>query len=349
MKRVYLLGILFFLCVGCDKKDIATARRPLITIAAVGDIVMGTDYPLLRLPSDKGACFFRDSMNIFSSADVVFGNLESVLAEGGNCVKDVTSAHQFAFRTPPEYAARLSEAGFDVVSLANNHVLDFGAHGLESTKSALRKYGVLWASRDGDIADVWVGDVLVRIVAFTWGGGKRSICDPITVFTEIKDHAEKSGILVVSIHCGAEGRDAIRVGKSEEYYLGENRGNPRLLARGAIDAGADLVVMHGPHVPRGMEIYRDRLVAYSLGNFLTYGWSLNDRSRLAPILVARLAPDGFLEEFKVHSFIQRKAGYPEPDPALGAIRLMEECSSIDFPKTSAWKSGKGGFIQENER
>jgi hypothetical protein len=348
MKRVCLLGILFFLCIGCNKKDITTTHRSLVTIAAVDDIVMGTDYPSLCLPSDKGAHFFRDSVALLSSADVAFGNLESVLAEGGNCVKDVSSRHQFAFRTPPEYAARLSEAGFDVVSLANNHVMDFGAHGLESTKSALRKYRVAWASRDGDIADIWVGDILVRIVAFTWGGAKRSICDPTSVLTEIKYHAEQSGILVVSIHCGAEGRDAIRVGKSEEYYLGEKRGNPRLLARGAIDVGADLVVMHGPHVPRGMEVYQDRLVAYSLGNFLTYGWSLNDRSRLAPILVARLAPDGSLEEFKVHSFIQRKAGYPEPDPALGAIRLMEECSAIDFPNTSAWKSGKVGFTEENE-
>ena len=77
-------------------------------------------------------------------------------------------------------------------------------------------------------------------------------------------------IVIVSFHGGAEGSEYTNITKKTEIFLGENRGNPYEFSRVAIDAGADVIFGHGPHVTRSMDIYKNRFIAYSLGNFATY-------------------------------------------------------------------------------
>ncbi|MCB1843069.1 MAG: CapA family protein, partial [Halioglobus sp.] len=114
-----------------------------------------------------------------------------------------------------------------------------------------------------------------------------------------------------------------------EYY-GEPRGDVVRFARLAIDAGADLVFGHGPHVVRAMELYKDRLIAYSLGNFATYyGISVSDLKGVAPILMAELDYQGRFIEGRIHSTLQVRPAGPQPDPAQKAMRLMRDLSQSD--------------------
>ena len=152
--------------------------------------------------------------------------------------------------------------------------MDFGIAGRESTKSTLDKLGIAHAGAPGTIAEKTVKGVKVGMIAFAtaWHSHDlRKIADAVRV---VSAAAKRYPVLIVSFHGGAEGRNAQRVPRRTEYFLRENRGNLRKFARAVIDAGADIVIGHGPHVVRGMEVYKDRLIAYSLGNFATYGFIL---------------------------------------------------------------------------
>jgi hypothetical protein len=143
--------------------------------------------------------------------------------------------------------------------------------------------------------------------------------------------AKKADIVVVSFHGGAEGTGAQHVPAQTEIYAGEKRGNLPAFAHTAIDAGADLVLGHGPHVMRGMEIYKDRLINYSLGNFCTYGWfQLVDELGLTMILEVELALDGKFIQGKINPARQEGRGIPVLDPTGQAIRVVRSLSTADF-------------------
>ena len=118
-------------------------------------------------------------------------------------------------------------------------------------------------------------------------------------FTTVAGFAATHDIVIVSFHGGAEGADVTHVPFAEEEYYGEPRGDVVWFARGVVDAGADLVIGHGPHVVRGMERYKERLIAYSLGNFATYyGISVAGIKGIAPILTTTLDGEGHLSKAK---------------------------------------------------
>jgi poly-gamma-glutamate capsule biosynthesis protein CapA/YwtB (metallophosphatase superfamily) len=164
--------------------------------------------------------------------------------------------------------------------------------------------------------------------------------DSEQVAQKVKELKEKDGcsLVVVSMHAGAEGEAALHVPRTTEMFLGANRGNVFAFARAVIDAGADLVIGHGPHVPRGMEVYRGRLIAYSLGNFATWGsFNVRGPSGLGLVLQVVLREDGTLVGLRIRSTRQDKgsaawaAGIAaEPDPDEGARKLVERLSREDF-------------------
>jgi len=142
-------------------------------------------------------------------------------------------------------------------------------------------------------------------------------------------------IVLVSFHGGAEGEAALHLPFAEEHYYGERRGDVVAFARRAVEAGADLVIGHGPHVPRAMELYRGRLIAYSLGNFATYqGMSVSGRKGLAPLLEARLDSRGRFIEGRIHSFVQQRPQGPVRDTQQRAAQLIARLSQQDFPRAS---------------
>ena len=235
-----------------------------ITVAAVGDIMMASTFPdESRMPPNDGADLFKDVTPILSSADIAFGNLEGPIVDGGTSVKcRPGSTRCFAFRTPTRYGKYFKAAGFDIMSLANNHAGDFGEAGRISTQRVLDEQGIKYAGSLQPLATIAYLEVRgkqVALVAFGHNNGMPSINDLFGARQLVQEADKKADIVIVSFHGGAEGTDKQNVPNRSEIFLGENRGNLPAFAHAVIDAGADLVLGHGPHVMRGIEIYKDRL------------------------------------------------------------------------------------------
>lgn len=312
------------------------AARPVtLRVAAVGDIMMGTDYPENRLPPDGGASLLAAVAPVLRGADIAFGNLEGVLADGGEPVKRCSRPEWcYLFRTPTAYVANLTAAGFTVLSLANNHARDFGEEARTSTMQTLDAAGIHHSGRLGDIASWSVKGERVALIAFAPYSGSNNMLDVSTAAEEVRRLKRDHAIVIVSFHGGAEGGEATRLPFAEEFYHGEDRGDVVVFAHAVIDAGADLVLGHGPHVPRALELYRGRLVAYSLGNFCTYqGINIAGTNGLAPILVVDLAADGRFLRGEVVSAQQRRPAGTVLDPNHGAAQLMRALTTADFPQT----------------
>jgi len=303
-----------------------------ITIAATGDIMMGTDYPKNHLPDDDGQSFLAEVAPVLSSADIAFGNLEGVLMDGGEPVKQCKDPDAcYLFRSPTRYAYHLANAGFKVMSLANNHARDFGETGRDASMAALDAAGIRHSGRIGDVA-IWPnGDITAALIAFAPFTNSHSMLDIEEAKRLVGQLAATYDLVIVSFHGGAEGIDANRVPFTTEHYYGEDRGDVAKFSRSMIEAGADLIIGHGPHVPRAMEIHKDRLIAYSLGNFATYyGISVTGAKGLAPILVATIDGNGRFVSGEIVSAIQVRPGGPQLDEQHRAYEKIWELTEQDF-------------------
>jgi poly-gamma-glutamate capsule biosynthesis protein CapA/YwtB (metallophosphatase superfamily) len=298
-----------------------------VTISAVGDIVMGT--PTYGLPPDGGAGFFAEVGDALA-ADVVLGNLEGTLttASGSKCGRG--SANCFAFQTPPGYARWLDRAGFTVLNLANNHAFDYGARGLRDTVDALERIGMAYTGRPGEVAHQQVGKLDVAVIGFASYPWAQSLLDLGAARALVRQADEAADVVVVTFHGGAEGADRQHVPKGTEWFLGENRGDVRRFAHAVVDAGADLVVGHGPHVLRGMEFRKGRLIAYSLGNFGGYRvFNLDGPSAISGILRVTLRGDGSFAAGRLVPTMLDGPGVPRLDPAERAHGVVRQLSRDD--------------------
>jgi hypothetical protein len=223
-----------------------------ISIASVGDMMIGTDYPRNHLPDDDGVSFLADVAPILSAADITFGNLEGVLIDGGEPGKKCSNPNAcYLFRSPTRYAEHYRNAGFDVLSLANNHARDFGEEGRTSSMNAIAAAGMRHSGRVDDFASFEHGGLRIAVLAYAVTKNSNMLLDYELAFTTVADFAKTHDIVVVSFHGGAEGADVTHVPFADEEYYGEPRGDVVWFARGVVDAGADLVIGHGPHVVRG--------------------------------------------------------------------------------------------------
>ncbi len=323
----------------------------LITLAAVGDIMLGSPFPNdTRMPPNNGADILKDVTPILSAADIAFGNMEGPIVDGGLSEKCGTPKpgqpiRCFAFRMPTKYATNLKAAGFDVMSVANNHASDFGETGRASTRRTLDALGIKHAGSDRAQYSTTYLETKGRTIAFIGFAHNNispNVNDLATARRLVQEAAKKADIVVVSFHGGAEGTGAQNVPRRTELFFGEQRGNLPLFAHTVIDAGADLVLGHGPHVLRGMELYKDRLIAYSLGNFATYGWfRLEAETALTVILETRLASDGKFIGGRLHSARQEDRGIPVLDPTGSAIKKIRSLSQTDFATTAPMISEDG--------
>ncbi len=314
-----------------------------ISIAAVGDIMLGTDFPQDILPDDDGVGFLRQVTPILSAADLAFGNLEGVLMDGGEPVKQCGSSNRcFLFRTPTRYASYLAAAGFDLLSLANNHARDFGEAGRDSSMAALDAVGIRHSGREGTWAGMTVKGVRVAMIAFAPNVGANSLNDHEIAVERVRALAADNDIVIVSFHAGAEGDGAEQLPFAREYYVGEDRGDVVMFAHAMVDAGADLLLGHGPHVARAMELYRDRLIAYSLGNFATYyGIGVEGNRGIAPILTARLDGEGRFRGGHIDSTIQLRPDGPSIDRDARVLALIRELTAAAFPDGALEIGGDG--------
>jgi poly-gamma-glutamate capsule biosynthesis protein CapA/YwtB (metallophosphatase superfamily) len=306
----------------------SSSRHNRVTLAAVGDTMLG-DYP--ELPADPDS--YLDQVKRQLKGDIVFGNLEGTLTDVSDSPKcdGVPAGECYAFRTPPEYARYLAAAGFTVMNDANNHSYDFGQEGLEGTIAAFHAAGIAQDGLPGEITVVKAGGERIAFLGFAPYSTTGSLLDIPAAQALIRKATHEAGIVVVAIHAGAEGTDAQHVTGEEEYYLGEDRGNPEEFGEMAVRAGADLVLGSGPHVLRAMEIYHHRLIAYSLGNFCGFhNFATEGVLGASAVLHVTLDRDGEFRSGRIASVRLVEAGQPVPDPGGEGARLVGELSSEDL-------------------
>jgi poly-gamma-glutamate capsule biosynthesis protein CapA/YwtB (metallophosphatase superfamily) len=315
----------------------------LVDIVAAGDVMMGSAdsglNPDIRPGTDAAALLGDDLTAIFRQADIAFVNLEGPLYDGPNGpVKNC--ANCYTFRSPTYYAGVLASMGIDAAGLANNHSGDYGEDGREATMAALRAHGIGFGGLDRDgarAATLLLPDGRkAAVAAFAPNDGTLDLNDIPAAEKMIRAWKKTHDLVIVSFHGGAEGWDHVHVARGTEIFAGEDRGDVVRFAHAAIDAGADIVIGQGPHVPRALELYRGHLIAYSLGNFWTYtGVTSYAVYGLGPVLEAWLAPDGTIAGFAIHSTRQAGLGVPHLDPADEAARYVFYLTRSDFPGTDA--------------
>ena len=340
-----MLAALLVCAALCSTPASANNPNDTLTVAMCGDIMMGTTFPSVQLPADGGANLFKDAGPVFQRADLAVGNLEGTLCDGGKSTKG-EGPNVYSFRTPTTYAQWLSQAGFDFLSMANNHANDFGQEGILSTEQMLQQQDIKFAGIEGrtETAVIERKGLRIGICAFGHNSYTLKHTDLSTVGRILDDLKQRSDIIVVSFHGGAEGRSKSHLPYGTETFLGENRGSLRELAHYCIDNGADLVYGHGPHVVRAVEVYGGRFIVYSLGNFCTpYGMSLTGISSYAPVVEVKLGRDGRFLKGSIHSFLQQKGVGPRHDKTGSVAREMKQLSEADVPQSQAHIDDKGNI------
>ena len=308
-----------------------------LTVAMTGDVMMGTTYPSMMLPANNGADLFRDAKGILAGADLTVGNLEGTLCDGGKSTKG-SGPNSYSFRTPTSYGHLLKEVGFDYMSMANNHANDFGQEGIVSTEKVLKEQGILFSGIAGRVESAVIERKGLKIGLCAFGHNTYTLkhTDLATVGRIVDDLVGRCDLVIVSFHGGAEGRTQSHLPLGGETFLGENRGSLRQLAHFCVDHGADIVYGHGPHVVRGVEVYKGRFIAYSLGNFCTpYNVSLTGISGYAPVVEISIDKEGNFLNGRIHPFLQTRGIGPRSDKNKSVITEMKRLSEADLPQSQA--------------
>lgn len=310
------------------------ARSPAgqpFTLAWGGDVTLGSSY---GNPPDEARGLLAAVAAPLRAADVGAVNLEGTLGSGGGSKCGGSAGHGgncFAFQAPAANAAGLGVAGIDVVNLANNHAFDFGASGQAQTIGALRAHGIAYTGRPGEIRVLRLPHARVAFVGFSAYPWSAPITDLTATRALVAAAARQANVVVAFVHAGAEGSDKVHTPDHDEIAFGEDRGNPRAFAHAAIDAGADLVVGSGPHVLRGIELDRGRLIAYSLGNLAGYrNFGIGPVTGTSALLRVRLGSDGTFMSGALASLRLSGTGIPAADPSGAAAHLVSSVSRQDF-------------------
>jgi poly-gamma-glutamate synthesis protein (capsule biosynthesis protein) len=220
-----------------------------------------------KLMEQRGRGYpFAAMKPVLRQADIVFGNLECAVASGGQPIEK-----QFRFRAEPRRISVLAESGFTVVSLANNHAWDYGRSALLETVLNVRRTGVLTVGAGKDRSEAHRMQIVVRrgvrvgflaylgllpaLIPESDTAPSLSMAGLDVIRREVRAARGRVDVLIVSLHAGKEGSTT-------------PTSIQRSFAHAAIDAGADLVIGHHPHVWQPLERYHQHTICYSLGNFV---------------------------------------------------------------------------------
>lgn len=319
------------------------------TIVITGDILLAGRAE--RLIEGQGpAAPFAEVSAALREADLAIGNLECSLSTRGK-----RADKKYTFRADPKTAAALSEAGFDVMTLANNHSVDYGPEALTETLQTLGEAGmaVVGAGEDAERARrpviVARGEPPVRIavLAFSnmepvsfYAGGDRpgtNPAQPDAIRESVSTARRQADVVIALFHWGDEHSTSPTARQRELAYL-------------AADAGADLVVGHHPHVLQGFERRGRALIAYSLGNFLfpsrgacrstmmlRYSPRRDGRGmvEVMPCVIEGFRPRPARQDERVECMgrlaaLSRRLGAEMPD-RQGVITIAGRASSVDSP------------------
>lgn len=331
--------------------DTSTPEKAIISFSAVGDIMLGSNFPSeSKLPPANSPELLAPAESLLKSTDFTFGNCEGTFLNSGGTPKG-SGANIYCFRQPEAFAQKLTNAGFDMMSIANNHINDFGATGISSTVKTLEQQQLHFAGTPAHPYSILTkGNIKIGFIAFAPHTGCLDLNDLPRAEALVRELKKKTNMVWVSFHAGAEGIGAQHVTRKKEVFYGQNRGNVYEFAHKMIDAGADMVIGHGPHVVRAMELYKSRLIAYSLGNFCTYGmFSLRGESSAAPLLQFNVNEKGEFLNGHIHSFVQLGEGGPVADKNSFALSLIKKLTAADFPEGTLRIQENGDLLPSEKK
>jgi poly-gamma-glutamate capsule biosynthesis protein CapA/YwtB (metallophosphatase superfamily) len=315
-------------------------------ITGVGDIMLGSSFPSTRYlpPHDNPFLLLESVSDTLSSSDITFGNLEGPFLNDGEVskkCKDTTIC--YLFRMPEKYVSALTASGFDILSLANNHFGDFGQAGRNRTKEILDSVGIFYGGLIEHPWSIFKKDSLIYgFCAFAPNAGTMDINEVSKAEEIVRMLADTCDIVIVSFHGGAEGAEYQDVPKAVEIFHGESRGDVYNFAHSMIDNGADVVFGHGPHVTRAIEVYKDRFISYSLGNFCTYGrFNLAGPNGIAPIIKITVDTSGKFLSGRIIPVFQPWPGGVKIDSNRRVITKIKELMAVDFPDAVITVSDEG--------
>lgn len=334
-KSLFFIAISLGLC-SILTAQVTTTNDDYIKLIGVGDVNLGTAYPSAQYlpPNDNPLPFIEAAKPFLQGADIAFCNLEGPFTSLKTPYKQCKNPDIcYIFRTPPSYFKTLVDLGFNLFSVANNHIFDFGPPGLKDTYALIDSFKLHTAGTlDRESAIFTKDGVTYGFCAFSPNRNVVHLNRPDEAKRIVSSLAEKCDVVIVSFHGGGEGKDRSHVTKQREFYIGEDRGNVYEFAKMVIDAGADVVLGHGPHVPRGVYLYKDRFIAFSMGNFCTYSRvSVSGISGYAPMIELKLKKDGQFVSGNIHSFTQAHRSGISYDPTNKVAHFVRDLSKQDFP------------------
>lgn len=305
----------------------------------------GTNFPdPSYLPPDSGKYLFTPIKQYLENSDIVFGNLEGVFLNSGGKVKRCDDMSKcYAFRMPEMSVRLFKDAGFNLLNLANNHIGDFGDSAKKVTLDLLHKTEINYAGLNSYPFCIFTkNNIKYGFIGVSPFNGTPDITKPDTLLKIINHLDSVCDIVIVSMHAGGEGNNFRHITRKTEMFYDEDRGNPYEFAHKAIDAGADLIIGHGPHVTRAVEVYKNRFIAYSLGNFCTYSrFNLKNYNGFAPIIKVNLNAKGEFISGKIISIKQEGEGGPKPDENNNALKQIIELTGLDIPDFKLKVNEKG--------
>lgn len=337
MRLISFLFLVSPFCMAHAQDSIQWGGLDSVSVIGVGDIMMGTNYPSTNyLPPNDGADLFADVTDILSAANCTFGNLEGAVSDDAPLSKTCNDPSIcYVFRQPERYVTYLEEAGFDCVSLANNHSGDFGSKGRQTAMDLLDSSNIAYSGLTACPTAVFErNDIVYGLASFAPNSGTIDVRDIEGAVKIVAGLDSVCDIVIVSFHGGAEGSSHRHVPREIETYYGENRGDVYKFSHSVIDAGADVVFGHGPHITRAVELYNNRFIAYSMGNFCTYArFNLSGHNGFAPIIQLWLGLDGEFLSGQITSIKQEGEGTPFIDPNHNAVSEIIELTNEDFPES----------------
>lgn len=318
--------------------------KDTISIIAVGDMMLGSAFPSkFNLPKDDAEGSFQKVKHLLKG-DIVFGNLEGCFLDTGKSekCKGIDPNACYAFRMPNRYAPIFKDAGFNLLSIANNHLGDFENAGRRKTAKILDSIGIHYAGQRNKPYEIFEKDsIKYGFIAFAPNENTVQLNDYVEAKRLIAEVRPQVNILIVSFHGGGEGSKFEHVTRQKEIFYKENRGNVYEFAHMVIDEGADVVLGHGPHVTRAVEIYKNKFIAYSLGNFCTYGmFNLAGPNGIAPLLNIKLKSNGDFLFADVTSVKQDKINRLSLDSSHRAFQKLKSLTDTDFPNHGLYFSNQ---------
>jgi hypothetical protein len=298
-----------------------------LNIGWVGDMVpaqdQGYDLTVLNNVSDT-----------LEQPDLMMGNLEGTFAHANRTSKCLYLSSQcHAFAGDSSFADTLKAAGFDFVSLVNNHSLDYGTAGLSDTEAELNRVGLPYIAPNQQTTSITIKGIKIGIMGLSSTPPAETITNYAYIAQTVQALKKSNDIVIVIFHGGAEGADKTAVTGGEEYQGSEDRGNVQAVAYTAINAGADLVLGDGPHVLRKVQWYNGKPIAYSLGNFVGGNGRLATEGNLGlgGIFVAHFQTDASTGKIvpvstSFTSVILSQDGTPSLDPNNASLQLLTKLS-----------------------